>query len=119
MICLKLAILIDWLQLFVPDGQRNAMFWSIHALIWSNVVFYLVGLFADVFQCFPAEKIWNVFYEGGRCDIDIDANNFSAVLINLVSDVAIFILPQWKIWGLNMSLQRKIGVSVVFAAGVL
>ncbi|KAI1734395.1 hypothetical protein F4680DRAFT_438625 [Xylaria scruposa] len=116
--CLKVAILIDWLRIFVPHGRLNAMFWTLHVLIWSNVIFYLAGNFAEIFRCTPREKIWNVFYEGGSCPVNIAAQNFSSGLLNLISDVVILGLPQWIIWRLNMSKTRKFGISLLFVIGI-
>ncbi|KAI0594689.1 hypothetical protein F4775DRAFT_419798 [Biscogniauxia sp. FL1348] len=115
--CLKVAILIDWLHIFVPQG-RNAMFWTLHILIWSNIIFYIAGNFAEIFRCTPREKIWNVFYEGGSCPVNIAAQNFSSGILNLISDVIILALPQWIIWRLNMSRARKFGLSLLFMIGV-
>lgn len=118
MMCLKLAILFSWLDIFVPTGTRNRLYWAIHILIWSNVIFFMVTEFADIFQCTPIEKIWNTLYEGGSCSLDADAINFSAVLINLASDLAILILPQWTLWHLNLPWRRRLGVSCLFAIGL-
>ncbi|KAI0848450.1 hypothetical protein F5Y00DRAFT_262544 [Daldinia vernicosa] len=116
--CLKVAILIDWLHIFVPQGRGNAMFWTLHILIWCNIIFYLAGNFAEIFRCNPREKIWNVFYEGGSCPVNIAAQNFSAGILNLISDVIILALPQWIIWRLNMSRARKLGISLLFVIGI-
>ncbi|KAI5865996.1 hypothetical protein GGS23DRAFT_363716 [Durotheca rogersii] len=116
--CLKVAILIDWLHIFVPQGRGNTMFWALHILIWCNVIFYMAGNFAEIFRCTPREKIWNVFFEGGSCPVNIAAQNFSAGILNLISDVIILALPQWVIWRLNMSRARKLGLSLLFLIGI-
>lgn len=115
----KLAILIDWLRIFVPRGQRNVMFWSIHILIWCNVIYYVSGTLLEIFRCSPRQKIWDPLFEGGSCPIDIAANNFASTLINLASDLAILILPQWVIWRLNTTRSKKLGVSLLFVIGIL
>jgi len=119
--CLKVAILLDWKQLFRPTGVRDLVWWSIQGLIWSNVVFYTVGEFAEIFQCFPAEKIWNVLYpiDEGSCAVDISIHTAAAVMINLLSDLAILALPNWVIWRMKLSLRRKVGVSLLFTVGLL
>ncbi|KAH9903658.1 hypothetical protein F4778DRAFT_93335 [Xylariomycetidae sp. FL2044] len=118
MMFLKLAILYDWLRIFVPTGQRSAIFWTIHILIWCNIVFYVSGTFFELFQCTPAQKIWDPLFEGGSCSIDINANNFASSLINLVSDIAVIAVPQWVIWNLKMPRWKRIAVSVLFVIGV-
>ncbi|XXG99238.1 hypothetical protein Hte_005575 [Hypoxylon texense] len=115
---LKAAILMDWLQIFVPTGQRNLLFWVLHILIWSNILFFASGTLIELFRCHPREKIWNPLFEGGSCPVDIKANNMASGLINLVSDLAILLAPQWVIWRSNVSRSRKIGVSLLFVIGI-
>ncbi|KAI1138714.1 hypothetical protein F5Y05DRAFT_382099 [Hypoxylon sp. FL0543] len=115
---LKLAILYDWLRIFIPTRQRNAMFWTLQFLIWCNVIYYVSGTFLEIFRCTPRQKIWDPLFVGGVCPIDIAANNFASALINLVSDLAVLAVPQWVIWRLQMSTARKIGVSLLFVIGI-
>ncbi|RYC56723.1 hypothetical protein CHU98_g9487 [Xylaria longipes] len=115
---LKLAILIDWLRIFLVPGQRNAIFWSIHILIWSNAVYYISGTFLEIFRCSPVQKIWDPLFVGGTCPIDIDANNFVSAVINLVSDLAIIAVPQFVVWKLNMTRGKKAGISLLFGIGI-
>lgn len=96
----KFAILLDWLRLFVPSGQKNKMYWTFHGLIWANIIYYVSGILIEMFRCWPRRKIWDPFFEGGSCSIDIAANNivnFASSLINLASDIAFLLLPQWTI----------------------
>ncbi|RYP57738.1 hypothetical protein DL770_010594 [Monosporascus sp. CRB-9-2] len=113
------AILLDWLHIFVPLGQRNYMFWICHAMIWSNVIFYAVGTIVGLFQCIPREKVWNPLFEGGSCPINMHAHNRASGIINLVSDFCILALPQKVIWNMNMSRSKRLSVSVLFAIGIL
>ncbi len=117
--CLKLAILIDWLRVFIPPGKRNAMHTTFHFLIWSNIIYYVSGTFLEIFRCIPRQKIWDPLFEGGYCPVNIEANNFASAIVNLVSDMAILALPQWVIWRLNMSKGRKVGISLLFVIGIL
>ncbi|KAI1290701.1 hypothetical protein F5Y03DRAFT_403856 [Xylaria venustula] len=110
---LKIAILIDWIHTFVPTGTRNALFWILHTLIWSNAVFYLIGTFIEAFQC-PPEDVGT-----SRCNIDVPSYNIASGVINVVSDLTILFAPHWVIWKLNLSRVRKIGVSVLFLIGAL
>ncbi|KAI1425508.1 hypothetical protein F5Y12DRAFT_369369 [Xylaria sp. FL1777] len=110
---LKIAILYDWMYIFVPAGTKNALFWILHALIWANAVFYLIGTFIEAFQC-PPEEVGTP-----KCNIDVAKYNLSSGIINVISDLTILIAPHWVIWRLNLSRVRKIGVSVLFLIGAL
>jgi hypothetical protein len=117
--CLKVAIMIDWLHLFVPRGQRNWLFWSLHGLIWANIIYYGSGTLIEIWRCTPREKIWNPLFEGGSCPINIGVNNFVSGIVNIVSDLAILLLPQWVIWNLHATRAKRVGVSLLFLIGVL
>ncbi len=69
------------------------------------------------FHCIPFRKIWDLTVPG-TC-YNWTYGLLIASIINVVSDVAIFILPQAVIWKLNMSRRRKIGLSFIFTLGLL
>lgn len=114
---IKIAILVEWLRIFNPTGDRNIFFWASHALIWIIVIFYGVSLIIVNLACRPYHKNWDLFTPG-RCYDTIPIYIASAV-INLVVDISIFILPQKVIWSLQMSTKRRLGVAAVFAVGIL
>ena len=117
--CIKVAILTNWLRIFVPTGQRNFTFWMLHVMIWSNILYYVITTVTEVFRCWPRKMIWDLFYTGpGVCRVDVDAQNFATSVINFVSDTTILALPQWMIWRLNMSKKRRWGLSLLFMIGV-
>ena len=114
----KLSILLQYVQIFVPSKTRNMMYLASHALIWTNLLFYLISTFLEIFACKPIAKAWNPLITTGHC-INVLALNVAASSINSVSDLLILILPQVSIWRLQMSLKRKIQISTIFAIGVL
>ncbi|KAI1420661.1 hypothetical protein F5Y12DRAFT_791210 [Xylaria sp. FL1777] len=109
---LKVAILLDWVQIFVPTGVRNTLFWILHLLIFSNALFYLIGTFIDGFVC-PSRDVGTV-----KCNTDIVRYIVASGVINVISDLTIFITPHWVIWKLNMSESQKRGISVLFMIGL-
>ena len=114
---LKLSILLQYLRTFVPLKTRNAMFWTCHALIWLNFVFYLVSFFLVIFNCTPIEKSWNSWIKG-RC-LNFDMISIAAGVINTISDLLILILPQFVIWNLQLSTKKRLRISGVFLPGAL
>ncbi|CAJ2505667.1 Uu.00g130610.m01.CDS01 [Anthostomella pinea] len=117
---LKAAIMCEWLHIFVPKGTRNFVFWACHLVLWSNVVFYFVIVVLECIACTPLEYSWDKRIVGGHCNI-FDSAWLGVVTsgVNLLTDIAILIIPQRVIWKLNMSRAKKLGVSVIFAIGVL
>ena len=71
----------------------------------------------EIFECTPREKIWNPSLPG-TC-INIQLSFVITAVINIVSDVTILLLPLAWIWQLQMPVTRKLGVSAVFATGLL
>ncbi|RYP19807.1 hypothetical protein DL765_003153 [Monosporascus sp. GIB2] len=119
-VALKVSILLEWKNIFVPPGTRNIVFWATHFMIWSCVVFYLSTIIAFNVACTPYEAHWNKLIRGS-CDrvkpgfIDMS----TGAIFNFVTDAVILLLPQRAIWKLKMSTKKKIGVSVVFSVGIL
>ena len=92
-------------------------FYSIHALIWLNLIYYVIYFFTTLFICVPQRKMWMPDIPG-RC-FSLAAVVISAAFINVVSDVLMFLIPLFCISSLKMSKSHKIGISAVFAIGLL
>lgn len=116
---IKAAILLEWVRIFIPYGVRNRFFWLSYGVLGANTIFYIITLFVMNFACTPVEKNWNPLFEGGSCTINTQAVNIASAVLNLCSDVFILLLPQRIIWGLKMNTKTKVGVSFIFAIGVL
>ena len=83
----------------------------------ANVVFFTILFFMEIFTCIPREKIWNPMVPGTCIDIQ---NTFVATgVINVCDDFIILILPVYWVWLLQISTKRKVGISLIFAAGLL
>ena len=115
---MKAAILLEWLRIFVPHNAHNAFFWASWVTIVANTMFYVAGIFAENFSCRPYNSIWDKTVPGSQC-IDVKALFLSSAVLDLASDIAVLILPQMIIWSLQMSTQKKLGVSVLFTMGIL
>lgn len=113
---IKIAILLQYLRIF--SIGRDKLFWVYHTLIWLHILFYLICAFLEIFSCNPVEKYWKPWIKEGRC-LDVKAINIVAASFNSVSDISILIMPQKLIWNLQMSLKKKIGISMVFLTGGL
>lgn len=56
--------------------------------------------------------------EQGTC-INFIASTFANGGVNIVVDTIMVIMPVYEVLKLNLSLQKKIGVAVMFAAGLV
>ncbi len=112
---IKVAILVEWLQIFIPKGTRNFFFWCAHVLLWVNARFYLSAIVVIIVSYVPQENDWNKLLRGID-DIPLD---IASSAVNFLVDIGILLLPQGVIWRLNMSSKNKAGVSAIFGLGVL
>lgn len=112
----KLSILLLFLRVFVPGG-RTRTYWIIQSVILFNFLFYLANLPVEIWPCVPRSKLWTPT-EPGHC-INNEEVFVAGGTINVISDFTILLLPIVEVWRLHMSTQRKIGVSAVFATGLL
>jgi large subunit ribosomal protein L36e len=111
----KLSILLQFLRIFVPRrGGRT--FYCIHALIWLNLIYYILYFFTTLFLCVPQRKMWEPHIPG-RC-FSLAAVIISAAFINIISDVLMFLIPLFCISTLQMPKSRKLGIAAVFAVGL-
>lgn len=112
----KLSILLQFRRIFVPSRMGTA-YYVIQSVNGLNLLFYTAYTFATIFHCIPRRKSWEP-HTPGHC-LDIARLIISSALINVVSDLAMFMIPLFCISSLHMPLKKKLGVSIVFAAGVL
>ena len=113
----KGALLYQLMHIFAPT-RMGFIYWSIHALLWGNLAFYIVAFLVTMFECIPLDKAWNHEIKGGHC-IDLHAAYLATGAVNVISDSLILLLPMLAIWRLRMSPKQKIGISAVFATGFL
>ncbi|KAI0184730.1 hypothetical protein EV127DRAFT_374213 [Xylaria flabelliformis] len=113
----KTSILLDWLQIFTPRGTRGALFWILHVIIWFNALFYTSIVVAGNLSCRPFNRIWDKRIPGvcfNRAPLDLTSAG-----VNLFCDIVILLAPQRVIWQLQLTTAKKIGVSIIFAIGLL
>jgi hypothetical protein len=117
---IKLAILLQLIRVFVPLHNHNAIFWTCHALIWLNFIYYTVYILLAIFCCKPVKLAWSPQVDRslmGTC-LDLRVAYITGAAINTASDFSIVILPQPLIWNLQLSLPRKIGLCAIFLIGL-
>lgn len=112
----KLSILLLYLRVFAPSF-RSKTFFCIHALIWLNFGFYFADTIVKIFECSPRAKIWDKTLKGHCININIPIIVTSS--INVASDFLILVLPIVSVWRLQMRDSKKLGTSMIFAAGIL
>ena len=112
----KVSILLLVLRIFCPQ-KRDPFYWVLQGLNILNTLFYATFIFIPIFLCKPRDKIW-LPQTPGTC-LDIFTLYIASSVFNIASDLAMYLIPLWKVWHLQISKARKIGISVIFATGSL
>ena len=117
-ICLvKESILVQYLRIFVPNRRADmGLFMTIHGLIWIVFLFYLVVTVFQIAMCSPRERIWNKLITEGHC-FNEDVAFRTIGVFNVISDLAVLIVPMVPIWKLQLPLKRKMLIIGIFATG--
>ena len=119
MFFIKLSILLQYLRIFAPTRKGNMFVYvGVHLCIWTNLMFYSIDTVFDIAACTPRRKIWDPLMRTGHCH-NIDAILQASGLFNIISDVAILILPMPCVWRLCLPLKKKILMTMIFATGFL
>lgn len=110
----RLAILLLYIRIFFPVGtSRSAFWWLIHAVIWLNLLYTVSFILATTLQCVPQHLPW-----GNSC-VDQWSILVMAALINVITDIAVMVIPIASIFKLHMARKKKWTIWALFAFGAL
>ncbi|KAI1345649.1 hypothetical protein F5Y01DRAFT_320551 [Xylaria sp. FL0043] len=115
---LKVAILLQWLRLFVPRGTKGSFYWTSYVLILANILLYSSIVISICVACRPYRRIWDETAPG-KCGANREIIYIAGAVGNLISDIIITLLPQRVIWKLQVKTQKKIGIAFIFFVGLL
>ena len=115
---LKSSILLQFLRIFIPRGDRSFTFWMTHIVLWTNAIFYFIIIIMQIFACKPIAKIWDPLITEGKC-LNTELLYLVCASFNFALDAAILIWTQKVIWSLQMSTARKLKLGVLFLAGTM
>ena len=112
----KVSSLVQLRRIF-SSAQYGIVRVITNVLIWANILFYISTGLANIFACTPRQASWDPMIQG-RC-INVFSLLVASSALNVVSDVAILLLPIICTWRLVLPLRRKLAIYVVFATGAL
>ncbi|KAI0453349.1 hypothetical protein F5B21DRAFT_479763 [Xylaria acuta] len=110
----RLSILLFYIRIFFPIGTAKSVFWwIIQAVIWINVLYSVSLILVLTLQCVPYHLPW-----GSSC-----VNQYLvlvlASVINIISDIAVLVLPIAFIIRLRTTKRKKWAIWALFAFGTL
>jgi hypothetical protein len=96
------------------------VFYGSWFIITTVTIYYTTTTFLTIFVCTPREKIWNRLYIGGHCLLNATLGlTFSTTIFNVVSDVAILLLPVTTVWRMAIPMRKKLSISLMFGTGLM
>ncbi|KAL8921166.1 MAG: hypothetical protein Q9172_004162 [Xanthocarpia lactea] len=108
----KLAILSLYLRIFTQRSYRYAT----HAIAIIMILNWLTGCMMGILICKPIQYNWDKTIPGGHCGDLMGVFRWTS-LPNLITDIAMLILPLPMVWKLHTGLSQKIGLSLTFITG--
>jgi hypothetical protein len=108
----KLLVVLLYLHILTNKYERIAAKVLI-ALIGATWFSYTV---AAMFQCQPFSFNWDKTAANGKCfNVEVYANSSSVP--NIITDLAVLVLPLRTVWGLKISVGRRVGLLIIFLTG--
>lgn len=113
----KLSIFLLYLRTFGPNRSLRYLAYFGIAI---NLAIYLGTSFAYGYLCVPRpSETWLQSQTSNRCLEEGKPLSYIQGVFGIVSDLFIWILPLPVIWKLQMSFRKKVGVSMIFATGLM
>ena len=110
---LKLSILALYLRLF---GAVRRFTLAVYGLGIFTIVVYLISLIVFTCQCRPVAYFWDRAIPGGEC-WDFQLVVVAIAGVDVLTGLAILLLPVPVIWGLHMTTVKKVVVAGLFIIG--
>ncbi|KAF2993219.1 hypothetical protein E8E13_000910 [Curvularia kusanoi] len=107
----KMAFVALYYRIFPLPRFRQACI----VLMAISIAWTVGYLFVVIFQCTPIPRVFDRSIPG-HC-ISFFGHRWSNAITNLVTDIAIFVLPIPVIIRLNMSMGSRVGLVVLFCMG--
>lgn len=83
-----------------------------------SISYDIAVFFEAVLLCRPLAYTWNKSVPNGNCGNTTLA--YEAVgILNLLTDLAIIILPMPLLWSLNLPAAKKLALTAIFGVGIM
>ncbi|KAI1469521.1 uncharacterized protein F4812DRAFT_458057 [Daldinia caldariorum] len=110
----RLSILLLYIRIFFPIGAgRSAFWWVIQIVIWLNLLYTIALILVTTLQCVPYHLSW------GHSCVNQWLVLVMASTINIITDIAVLIIPIASISKLHTARKRKWAIWALFAFGAL
>lgn len=112
--CTKISILFLYLRIFPVRWLIISSYTTMSIIVAWTIATILAGCLI----CRPFAYNWDKTIVGGYCGNQV--SSFTATgIINLITDVAVIVLPMSSLYKLQMALYKKITLIAVFGLGIV
>ncbi|RAL07235.1 uncharacterized protein BO97DRAFT_378986 [Aspergillus homomorphus CBS 101889] len=108
----KISLIILYYRILCQEHYQR---WTLYALAFIVSSYSIALIFAFIFGCQPVHKAWSLSVTGS-C-IDQYALYVATAVMNIITDIALIIVPVPTVIGLNMPTVQKIGLLFMFMVG--
>ncbi|TVY45578.1 Satratoxin biosynthesis SC1 cluster protein [Lachnellula subtilissima] len=111
----KVALLLFLVKIF-PSKSFRAACWTVGAITVAVAITFVL---VTVFSCRPISHFWTQWQgiSKGKCN-NINLQTIVSGVINIVQDFTILFLPLPELYKLQVSMQRKIQLFMMFGVGL-
>ena len=81
------------------------------------ILHWIAGILTMTLICRPITHIWTSTAEKGSCG-NLMAVQIANSVLNIIIDIWVVVLPLPVIWGIQITLTRKWGITASFMIGV-
>ena len=115
---IKLSIILFYSRIFCAGGTSPWFKLLLKVFSVFVVLWWVAYLFLGAFVCTPVRAYWSLLPIEGQVCYDM-AGYISYGGIDIITDIILLVLPQWKIWHLKMPWLRKLAVAIVMSFAAL
>jgi len=115
---LRTSVAFLLLRIASTKSQRTVI-WIVMALM---VIYSICFLFIVIFQCNPVQFFWNWIPGAlGTCNNhQVLANTgYAHMALSFIADWTLGLMPIWLLWNVQISWERKIGISILLGFGLV
>ncbi|KAI2622481.1 hypothetical protein GGR54DRAFT_598680 [Hypoxylon sp. NC1633] len=110
----RLSILLLYIEIFAVSPKFQWAAWVAIAFVCA---FFVTATATALSLCQPIAFGWNKTISGGYCG-DIGQAELAGAAFNMVLDIIIVLLPLPVVWNLQLSTDKKVGITVTFGLGL-
>ena len=115
-LAVKITFLLFFDRVFAVNNNTKIK-WLVRGATAVNTMFYTAILFQTVFICHPVRRAWSPFVQGHRESGHVGP--YVSGIWGILSDLYILLLPLYCVWNLQLKIERKFRLTVIFGFGSL